>query len=517
MQRWTVWWAVVSGGYLSLAVEIALARLLRPWFGDWLAVWAAVIGFVLLYLALGNSLGGRWSRRDDPLPRMGWALLIAGLDMGLIPWVGRPLLRWGMEGMREYALLPPLLALTGVAALAAPAVILLGTLSPLAVRALTTRAEESGAIAGRVLAVGTGASLIGALSPVFLWLPWLGTQRTFTLLACWALISALFLALAGRRPLLAGLAGVGFVAGVAWLVGAPTGPIKGVDPAGRGEVIYEYASAYNFIQVVQWDEERWLRLNEGEGIHSVWRPGAGLSEGIWDYFLLAPYFRPRAAREVGPRQVLIIGLAGGTIAHLYTRAFGDIPMVGVELDPQVIAVAEKYFALGDVPSLTTVAMDGRMYLYGTDEVFDVVIVDAYRPPYIPFQLTTVEFFSLVSEHLTPDGVVAVNVARTAADRRLVEAISATLYQVFPSVFVVDEPLGGAAWGNSMVVASRQRVTLADFWDNVSRSRSPYVQEMARRARGHVSVAPQDGIVLWDDRAPVEQIVHAIIAAYLFGR
>lgn len=514
MSRKVVWSVVMGGGYVALAAEMALARLLRPWLGDWLGVWAAVIGFVLVYLALGNWLGGRWSRSGDG-GRMGWALWGAGVGLYLLPLIARPLLYAAMVGTRTYNVALPIVALVAVGLLLAVPITLLGTLSPLAVRLLTPDEARSGEVAGRVLALSTLASLAGAFTPVFLWLPWLGTRRTFALLGFGAMGMAVVVGLSVRDRRLIGLAAGSLLVGLLALPWWTAGPIKGVDPGGRARVIYEQASAYNFIQVLEWRGERWLRLNEGEGIHSVWRPGPGLSEGIWDYFLLAPYFRGQG--DVRPRHVLIVGLAGGTAATLYARAFGPVPMVGVELDPAVIRVGRKYFGLDAIPSLSTVAMDGRLFLYTTDDRFDVVLLDAYRPPYIPFHLVTVEFFRLVAEHLTPDGVVAVNVARTARDRRLVDAVSATLHQVFPSVFVVDEPLRGAAWGNSVVIASRQPITLADFWANVKGTNNPYVKEMARRARGHVFPAPQKGLVLRDDRAPVEQIVHAIIVAYLTGR
>ncbi len=513
MSRTLVWGVVMCGGYLALAAEISLARLLRPWLGDWLGVWAAVIGFVLLYLALGNWLGGRWSRRGDGT-RMGWALWGAGIGLYLLPLIARPLLYAAMVGMREYNLTLPAVALGTIGLLLAGPLVLLGTLSPLAVRLLTSNEAHSGEVAGRVLALSTLASLAGAFTPVFVWLPWLGTRRTFALLGLLALGMAIIVALHLRHRRLLILAGSTLVVGLLSLSLWTGGPIKGVDPDGRARVLYEQASAYNFIQVLEWRDERWLRLNEGEGLHSVWRPGPGLSEGIWDYFLLAPLFRPADHADIRPQKVLIIGLAGGTAATLYYRAFGPVPMVGVELDPEVLKVGYTYFYLGAIPTLRTVAGDGRVYLTLTEETFDVVLVDAYRPPYIPFHLVTVEFFDLVRQRLREDGVVAVNVVRTATDRELVNAVAHTMQQVFPTVYIIDEPLRGAPAGNSLVVGVRQPVPLTTFWENVARSNNPYLHEMARRARGYIFVPPKEGIIFRDDRAPVEYVVHRLIVTYL---
>ncbi len=501
-------------GFLSLAVELSLSRLLRPWFGDMLFVWAGIIGFVLLYLALGNMLGGRWSTRGDGR-RLPWVFFLAGVGILLIPPASRPLLLLAEAGMRAYRVALPLAALAVIFLLLALPLTLLGTVSPLTVRMLTQRAEESGRVAGRVFGFSTGASLLGAFLPVFVLLPHLGTRVTFVLLGALAVAWAgvLWLTRGGRRGAEAVLLVLLIVAGA--MPALARMPAKGVPPGGRGQVLYEEETLYSFIQVVEWEGERWLRLNEGEGIHSVWRPGPGLSEGIWDYFLLAPYFAP-APRD-RPRSLLVIGLAGGTVPTLYARAFGPMRMVGVELDPGIIRVAYRYFGLGDLPFLQAMAGDGRLYLALSDERFDVIAVDAYRPTYIPFHLTTVEFFRLAHAHLTPEGVVAVNAARTRDDFRLVEVLSSTMREVFPTVFVVDEPIGDAAWGNSLVVGTKRPVQVEDFWANVRASENPYIQEMGRRALGHVRVAPPPTTVFWDDRAPVEQVVHDIMLGYLVGK
>lgn len=516
MARVSLLASAALAGFLSLAVELSLSRLLRPWFGDMLFVWAGIIGFVLLYLALGNLLGGKWSgeHREERLP---WMFLIAGVGILIIPTLSRPLLLLAQRGMRDYNVTLPVAALAVIFLLLAVPLTLLGTVSPLVVGMLIRSGEEEGGrVSGWVFGLSTAASLLGAFVPVFLMLPALGTRATFALLGFLAVgWAGLLWAVRSRYRRGAGL--LLMLVPAAWGTFALAQmPVKGIPPDGRGKVLYEEESPYSFIQVIEWNGERWLRLNEGEGIHSVWRPGPGLSEGIWDYFLLAPYFAP-SPRRGRARSLLVIGLAGGTVPTLYARAFGPMRMVGVELDPAIIRVAYRYFGLDALPFLRPVAADGRVYLSRTNDTFDVIAVDAYRPPYIPFHLTTVEFFRLVRSHLSPTGVVAVNAARTREDFSLVYALSRTMRAVFPSVFIIDEPLGEATWGNSLVVGTNKRVKEDDFWRNVADESNPYIQEMARRAQGHVRVAPSSGMVFWDDRAPVEQVVHGIMLRYLAGK
>ena len=139
--------------------------------------------------------------------------------------------------------------------------------------------------------------------------------------------------------------------------------------------------------------------------------------------------RPRLPE---PRDVLLIGLAGGTVARQLTAAYGPIPITGVEIDPEINEVAREYFALDELENVDVIVADGRYALRTSDATFDLIGVDAYRQPYIPFQLTSREFFQDVSAHLRPGGVAVVNAGRTHTDFRLVEALAATMRDVFPT-------------------------------------------------------------------------------------
>ena len=287
-------------------------------------------------------------------------------------------------------------------------------------------------------------------------------------------------------------------------------------------MIYEDESAYNYISVRQWGSEHHLKLNDGIGIHSVYHPDMLLSQGIWDYFLLAPLFQSTWTETHAPDNLLIIGLAGGTVSELYTDIYGPLPITGVELDPQIIEVGQQFFDMNQ-ENLEPIAADGRRWLaqQPSDAVWDVIAIDAYRPPYIPFHLTTVEFFQLVREHLSEDGVVAINVGRTDTNFALVDALTATLGTVFPTVYVIDEPGPPATLANSLVVATMQPMTLetlsaniADLPDSMAPEFREFVEQAATQAR--VASPAPDAPIFTDDRAPVERVVHSIIADYLAG-
>jgi hypothetical protein len=291
--------------------------------------------------------------------------------------------------------------------------------------------------------------------------------------------------------------------------------------ADAGEVIYADESLYNTIVVRQWGAERHLKLNEGIGLHSVYHPQMVMSQGIWDYFLLAPLFRTAPALPTEDENLLLIGLAAGTVSELYTDIYGPIPITGIELDAQIIQAGQRYFEMNQ-PNLTAIAADGRRWLtqQPATSTWSFIAVDAYRPPYIPFHLTTVEFFQLTYDHLTENGVLAINVGRTPTNFTLVDALAATVQQVFPTVFLLDEPGPPGTLGNTLLVATKSPVTLENtLLANVQMLPATLPAEFRDFALEATQVArvatpPSTAPILTDDHAPVEQIVHSIILNFL---
>ena len=513
---------VFTAGAVTLGVELSAARLLEPWFGNSQIVWAALIGLILLYLAVGAWLGGKLADRFPSLNGLLTLAAVAGLGVALIPAVSQPALRLAAVGLNDY--LPGLLAgsLLVVLLLFSLPVILLGAVSPWAVRLAVTDLEQTGRMAGRLYAIGTCGSIIGTFLPVLWLIPAYGTRWSFYLLALWLLTVTLLTALVtsrNRRLYGLSLLALGATLTLALLdTGSVRAQWEGQDD---NPILYEDESLYNYISVRAWGSERHLKLNEGVGIHSVFHPDSLLSQGIWDYFLLAPLFRPQGGLDADAR-VLVIGLAAGTAPNLYTDVYGPVEIVGVELDPQIIEVGRRYFGMTQ-PNLTAVAADGRRWLQDQpeDSRFDIVLVDAYRPPYIPFHLATVEFFRLARAHMGERGVLAINVGRSATDFALVDALAATLAEVFPSVLVVDEPGPADDLGNSLVVATRQPIVLETVAANFAALPTSLPHEFRQFAmqslpRVREADPPASTPVLTDDRAPVEQLVHKIIWSFLRG-
>lgn len=510
---------VFTSGFVTLGVELSASRLLEPAFGSSQIVWAALIGMILLYLALGAWLGGRLADRYPRRPVLDGVLTFAAVGVALVPLFSRPVLRLAATGLESFA--PGLLggALAAILLLFSVPVILLGTTSTWAVRLLLDASPpgdlRTGARVGRLYAVNTVGSLLGAFVPVLWLIPAIGTRLTFFALSL-SLLVLLTVGAIGRRHVWLPLAALLIVGGVAVWSGADRSIRAGWDDGRRGPIIFEDESRFNYIAVRQWGSERHLKLNDGIGIHSVYHPDAVLSDGIWDYFLLVPLFRT----EPTPDSLLVIGAAAGTVSGLYADIYGPgVALTGVELDPEILEVGHEFFDM-DRPSLTTIAADGRHFLtqQPADARWDVIAVDAYRPPYIPFHLTTAEFFALVRDHLRDDGVLAINVGRTATNYALVDAMAATVQTVFPTVFLIDEPGPVTTLGNTLLVATKQPTTLETLTRNVDAMPASLPHEFRDFAHSAIAdtraASPVDLPPFTDDHAPVERIVHRIIFDFL---
>jgi spermidine synthase len=227
--------------------------------------------------------------------------------------------------------------------------------------------------------------------------------------------------------------------------------------------------------------------------------------------LAAPYFRGSPAGK-NVENLAVIGLAAGTIPKQFTQTYGPIPIDGIELDPAIVEVGREFFALNE-PNINVIIGDGRYELNQLEDRYEIITLDAYKVPYIPWHLTTKEFFEEVQVHLTENGVLAVNVGRGPGDRRLVEAITATLLTVFPSVHTVD--VTGSL--NTILIATVQVTNENDFRRNIedlAQISSPLLREAISVAEAGLTPTVSSDVVFTDQRAPVETIIDSMVIQFL---
>jgi spermidine synthase len=485
-------------GAASLGAEISAARLLAPYFGASTIIWANTIATVLVALSAGYAIGGKLADRRGDLRGLSVIVLLAAAALAAVPFAADPFLRLSVSALGALSVGGFFASLAAVLTLVAVPVVLLGTVAPYANRLALGRVADTGTVTGRLYALSTAGSLLGTFLSALLLIPLIGTHRTFLVFAF--ALAAVAAPASGSRRLLA------VPVAIAALALVPP-PAIGADVAGA-RVIYSAETPYQYVRVLQFGSgERWLQLNEGVAIHSLYRPWSYLTGGYWDDFLVLPL----AGEEGIPKRVAILGDAAGTVARAYGHYFPGTRVDAVELDGELSTIGRRYFGLRG-PNLHLYTADARPWLAASTARYDAIFLDAYRQPYIPFYLLTREFFESVRAHLRPGGVLIVNVGHVPGSDALEKVVSATAGAVLP--YLARDLVSDT---NSLVIASSEPLSAQRLTFGADSRLAPQLRLLAETVAPRLSAPLRGGAVYTDDRAPVEWLTDLSIAHYALGR
>jgi spermidine synthase len=419
-------------------------------------------------------------------------VLLGAVLVAVVPFVAQPFLTVSVDAFDEIDVGAAAGSLIGVLALVAVPVLVLGAVAPWAIRLRVDSVEDAGRTAGRLYALSTVGSLVGTFAAALLLIPLLGTQRTFLVFALLLAVSA-----ATALPLRYALVPLAIAA----LFAVPPGVTKDL---ADGRVLAERETEYQYARVVELDDgERRLELNEGQAFHSVYRPRSVLTDNVWDGYLSMPF----AVLGRAPRSVAILGNGAGTTVRAYGRYFPGTAIDGVEIDPELTELGRRWFGLRDRPGLRVIHDDARPFLRRTDRRYDAIFVDAYRQPYIPFYLTTKEFFRLVRERLQPGGTVIVNAGHPKGSEDLERVLAAGLRSSFPRVAAYDitELSTLLVAGDTQPAPQRIRAAVP----RVHAELRPLFFETA----AGLGPAARGSRAYTDDRAPVEWLIDRSIVSF----
>ena len=483
--------AVFVSGVASMGLEIVAGRQLAPEFGSSVFTWGSVIGIFLAALTLGYWIAGRRAAAGRASTGALAAVLVgAALYVAFLLVLAEPFLAYvdGLPVPQRFAPILPVTVLFG------PPTVLLGFVSPYAAELVD--AESTGDASGRVYALGTAGSILGAFATTFLLVPALGVVGIE--LAYGLLLVGTALVVAPRDSVQTGAA---VLVGVA-LVGAFA--LGGVGASVGGETLYETDTAYQHLAVVDSGDTRTLYL---DGVpHSamyVDRP----DRYVFEY---TRYFHLSMLAVEDPEavdRVLFVG-GGGFSGPKRFLAEYDVTVDVVEIDPAVVDAAETYLGVRESDRLNVHTMDGREYLAETNHTYDVVILDAYRADRVPFHLTTVEFMDLVSSRLDEDGVVVANVisAREGPQSQFYRAQYRTMDRAFPNVYSFPTSEAGSLQNIELVAAKSPRTLSEAAFRERNRQRDIGIDLSDEIGHYRGSVRAGDAPLLRDDHAPVDSLL-----------
>ena len=271
----------------------------------------------------------------------------------------------------------------------------------------------------------------------------------------------------------------------------------------QNDLLYEGESIYNYLQVYDNDEEVVLSTNVLFGVQSVYKKQSGLTGMYYDYAMAAPYMS--GIKEKPEMDILVLGNGTGTYATQCTRYFDNVKIDGVEIDQKITDLAKEYFELPDDVKVTT--YDGRAYLNAIDDKYDVIMVDAYQDITIPFQMSSIEFFDLVKEHLKEDGVMVVNMnMRGSEEGNINQYLADTISEIFGEVYTAD--VSGST--NRELFASNNADMLKVYEANLAQEDNKQMQNMMQKVSSDLMAYEAGDYIMTDDRAPVELLGMKVI-------
>ncbi len=492
-------------GMSVMAVELGASRLLAPYFSSSQIVWTIIIGTIMIAMALGNIYGGKSADRSPDPDKLYRRILIAAIWIALIPVVGKYIIL-GISALLIFTVSSNFLI---IAAFVACMVIfvfplfLLGTVTPSLVKYSVDSLDDSGKTVGTLGAFNTIGSIIGTFVPTFVTIPAVGTSITFLIFAgiLIALAAVYFLSshrgqkkVAVSAVIFVLCCGLGYSDSFAFW---------------QNDLSYEGESIYNYLQVSEDDRRVILSTNVLFGVQSLYMKDGGLTGMYYDYAMAAPLMIPDKKAE--DMNVLILGMGTGTYATQCKKYFGDMAIEGVEIDDKITALSRQYFSLPDDVKVTT--YDGRAYLQAIDEKYDVIMVDAYQDITIPFQMSSVEFFTMVKEHLNENGVMVVNMnMRGNNEGNINQYLSDTIASVFDHIVTVD--VDGST--NRELYASSNADMVKTLENNANETGHSDLRDMMLHVADTSSVYEAGDYIMTDDKAPVELLGMQVIDQLIQG-
>ena len=486
-------------GAIVMSFEMLGSRYLNPYFGSGIYTWAALISTVLIALTAGYFLGGMLADRTASLAVLALTVVVGSLYLLALPSFAQAVLEFvlaNVDDIRAGSLIASL-------ALMFFPVTFLGMYSPFAIRLLLRSAQRSGRVSGAVYGISTAGAIVGTLGTTFFLIPTIGSRAITLTLGALGLAAGLALLALARlhRPAGSVLVVVALAVSTA--------------PAGRADNLIDEAVRARMLERA---DGRLAHIETAYNDVFITKRGHQLVMSFqlkgWDYTesvsnLLDPddlplrYAQVMTIATIYPetaRKILMLGLGGGSISTYLGRFMPEAAITTVEIDPDVITAAKTYFGLHETERMRYLAGDGRVFLSRNDELYDLILLDAYRGGYVPFHLLTREFYTLIKQRLTPGGAAAFNVHDGS---KLYASTVKTLGEVFAALDLYPSGVGEViAVAGASPLDPRTLERRAAALQERHGFRFPLPQILQRRLEQPRSQAAK-GDVITDDFAPAD--------------
>lgn len=494
VQKYTLEIVVFLCGAVVMIFELVGSRVLGPYFGTSLFVWTSLIGIIMGSLSIGYYIGGKVADRNPSYKNL--AAIIFGAAVFICLTI---LLKdFCLASFHNIFVNKKFSSILVSLLLFLPASVLLGMVSPYAVKLKMKSLNTSATTVGNLYAISTAGSIIGTFAAGFYLIPYFGTNKLLIILSIILVLISLFLYAEKNMQekvfiLVILIIGFAFLDKFNFII------------AGRYKII-DVDTEYNRIWIYDSLDRNTNKVVKMMGINNenhslMFLDSDKLANEYAKYYDLAKHFNPNF------KKTLMFGGAGYSYPKYFLSKYKDATIDVVEIDPKVTELARKYFRLKDDPRMKIYSEDGRVFLNDTNEKYDVIFGDAFSSHYsVPYQLTTQEAVQKKYNILNDNGVVVLNIISSInGDKgRFLRAEYATYKSVFPQVYIfpVMYQYDGEKIQNIILVAlkSEKNPTFIDS--------DPELNKLLNRLWKD-SIA-NDMPILTDDYAPVDYYINNII-------
>ncbi|MFA4833800.1 MAG: fused MFS/spermidine synthase [Patescibacteria group bacterium] len=485
--------AVFICGAVVMVFELVGSRVLGPYLGTSIFVWTSLIGIILGSLSLGYWLGGKIADKKSSLPGLSFLIFLAAIGIGFTILIKGPLLVFLQATVSDIKLGSILASLI----LFAPASVLLGMVSPYAVKLKIDNLKTSGRTVGNLYAISTVGSIAGTFLAGFYLIPEFGTTKLLILLSAALIIVSVFISLKQFLK-------IKFFVFLLFFFGWFLTDAASLALAKNGFI--DIDTGYNRIWIFNHQDAetnkpiRLMRINN-ESSSAMFIDSDELVYEYTKYYNLVKHFNPDF------KTALMIGGAAYSYPKDYLKKYPEAAIDVVEIDPRLAELAKKYFNLKENQRLNIYHEDGRTYLNRTQKKYDVIFGDAFTSRYsLPYQLTTQETAQKKYDILNDDGVVILNIISAVEGEKgkFLRAEYATYKSVFPQIYLfpVRKPDDGQEVQNIILVALKSKTVPA--WQDANNELNGYLQHLWKK---EINL---DLPILTDDYAPVDYYISKII-------
>ncbi len=487
---WRIAVVAFSSGTIVMALEIAGSRLLTPIFGSSTYTWGILIGIILSGLTIGYHIGGRIADSNPSFQKLCSVVFSTGIFILFVPYIAQDVIAFLVDSATE-----PLIAnLLSTTLLFGLPTILLGFVSPYAIKLGAKSLSNIGTVSGNLYSVATLGSIFGTFLTVFVLVPFFEINNLILGLGI-TLIAISLLGL-GKIPIV--ITGILVV-----LIAMGFEDTPFVYPSGENNILVLKETPYSSLLVLEEENFRTMYLDGAVHSSMDMNDPARLVVSYTRAFHLAGLFNKNL------EDVLFVGGGGFSGPKSFLSTYPNVKVDVVEIDPEVIKAAKKFFFVPDDPRLKIINQDARLYLSKSEKKYDAIILDAYSGYTIPYHLMTIEYYGLLSERLNENGIVISNFLGSldGDDSKLLDSTYKTMNQIFPNVHVFPGNVKNTDYRQNITIIAfkEQDISIHETFSSPDCSDFPFdCDNLIKNYLNEVNVS-EDALLLSDQLSPVNII------------